>query len=134
MSKLIKLKIGAQNAKLSYSFGPILGQAGINIKSFCDEFNIKTIKYFINIPLIVYLIKNKDNTYIFKNIRINLNFYINYFVENNKISLINFYKIIFLNLINVYNDTNIIKNNIKFLNFSREIYAFIKTKNIRIIN
>ncbi|MEN0068408.1 MAG: 50S ribosomal protein L11 [Myxococcota bacterium] len=38
----IKLQIPAGQARPAPPVGPALGQAGVNIKQFCDEFNAKT--------------------------------------------------------------------------------------------
>jgi large subunit ribosomal protein L11 len=40
--KLIKLQIPAGQARPAPPVGPALGQAGVNIKQFCDEFNNRT--------------------------------------------------------------------------------------------
>jgi large subunit ribosomal protein L11 len=39
---LIKLQIPAGQARPAPPVGPALGQAGVNIKQFCDEFNSRT--------------------------------------------------------------------------------------------
>ena len=38
----IKLQIPAGQARPAPPVGPALGQAGVNIKQFCDEFNLRT--------------------------------------------------------------------------------------------
>jgi len=38
----IKLQITAGQARPAPPVGPALGQAGVNIKQFCDEFNVRT--------------------------------------------------------------------------------------------
>lgn len=42
VNKLIKLMIPAGQATPAPPLGPVLSQAGINIKDFCDQFNDKT--------------------------------------------------------------------------------------------
>lgn len=42
ITNLIKLQIPAGQARPAPPVGPALGQAGVNIKQFCDEFNNRT--------------------------------------------------------------------------------------------
>lgn len=54
MKKLIKLKLNLEAGKATPNppIGPILGQYGININSFCKEFNNKTQMYVgLKIPV-----------------------------------------------------------------------------------
>lgn len=55
--KVLKLQIPAGKATPAPPIGPALGQAGVNIKGFCDEFNQKTEKLGIEkgltVPVII---------------------------------------------------------------------------------
>jgi large subunit ribosomal protein L11 len=42
VASLIKLQIPAGKARPAPPVGPALGQAGVNIKQFCDDFNTRT--------------------------------------------------------------------------------------------
>ncbi|GAX78428.1 hypothetical protein CEUSTIGMA_g5869.t1 [Chlamydomonas eustigma] len=59
----IKLVINAAAAKPSPPVGPALGQAGLNIMSFCKDFNAKTGNYKEGIPLRVFVRVYSDKTY-----------------------------------------------------------------------
>ena len=60
-----KLKITIQSKKASPAppISPILGQHGLNIITFCKEFNLKSTKYKDNLmlPVTIYFEKNKIN-------------------------------------------------------------------------
>jgi large subunit ribosomal protein L11 len=43
VSKVIRLLVPAGQAKPAPPVGPALGQAGLNIMSFCKDFNAKTV-------------------------------------------------------------------------------------------
>jgi len=87
----IKLKIGAQNANPSYSFVPMLGQNGINIKEFCDAFNSFSKKFTYNIPLNVRVKVEKNKKFTIKKMSVPFSFYLNYFKVDDKIKLNDFY-------------------------------------------
>jgi large subunit ribosomal protein L11 len=58
----IKLEIAAGAATPAPPLGPILGQSGINIQAFCQEFNEKTRERAgQRLPVVLYVFK--DNTY-----------------------------------------------------------------------
>lgn len=62
---LIKLQIPAGKANPAPPIGPALGQHGLNIKAFCDEFNEKTkdkVSNIIPVEITVY----EDRTFDFK--------------------------------------------------------------------
>jgi len=58
--KVLKLQVPAGKATPAPPIGPALGQAGINIKAFCDEFNKKTEDLGIEKGLIVPVIITSD--------------------------------------------------------------------------
>ena len=59
----IKLVINAGAAKPSPPVGPALGQAGLNIMSFCKDFNAKTAGHKEGIPLRVFVRVYNDKTF-----------------------------------------------------------------------
>lgn len=59
----IKLVISAGAAKPSPPVGPALGQAGLNIMSFCKDFNAKTANYKEGIPLRVFVRVYNDKSF-----------------------------------------------------------------------
>lgn len=59
----IKLVIKAGQAKPAPPIGPALGQAGLNIMSFCKDFNAKTAGFKDDIPIPVKLTAYSDKTY-----------------------------------------------------------------------
>jgi large subunit ribosomal protein L11 len=63
LQKCIKLVIQAGAAKPSPPVGPALGQAGLNIMSFCKEFNAKTANYKEGVPLRVFVRVYNDKSY-----------------------------------------------------------------------
>ena len=58
--KIIKLQIQAGKANPAPPVGPALGQAGINIKAFCDEFNAKTAKLEGPLPTEILVFRDKS--------------------------------------------------------------------------
>lgn len=65
MKKLIKLKLNLEAGKATPNppIGPILGQYGININSFCKEFNNKTQMYIgLKIPVSIIFYDDKKIT------------------------------------------------------------------------
>ena len=48
---LVRLVIAAGAAKPSPPVGPALGQHGVNIMSFCKDFNAKTAEHKANVPV-----------------------------------------------------------------------------------
>lgn len=64
----IKLIIGAQNAMPGSILNPILGQYGLNIKLFCDQFNLQTKNFLfdISINLVVFVEENKTFSFLIK--------------------------------------------------------------------
>eukprot|EP00798_Chlamydomonas_sp_ICE-L_P024813 gene24813-10461_t len=59
----IKLMIAAGAAKPAPPVGPALGQAGLNIMSFCKEYNAKTAGYKDGVPLRVLIRVFNDKSY-----------------------------------------------------------------------
>lgn len=121
MQILIKLKVGAQNAKMNHSFGPILGQNGINIKDFCDLFNKVSCKFYPNLPLNVYLLKISTKQFEIKEIKIDRQFLLNFYKEQNShsIKLSNFYKLVY-----IYAKANKYKimDKSSFIGLARQLY------------
>ncbi len=78
--------------------GTILGQFGVKIKQFCDEFNSKT-KYLpkgVLINTLVYI--KKDKTFVIELINIPFNFLLQLSLKNeNKINLLDLFKITLIN-------------------------------------
>lgn len=61
----IKLKINAGEARPAPPVGPALGQRGVNIKAFCDQFNEATKSFEKGTPLTAVIDVNKDKTFSF---------------------------------------------------------------------
>lgn len=65
----IKLQIPAGQARPAPPVGPALGQAGVNIKQFCDEFNNRTkeqAKDGMVIPVVITVFNDRSFTFITK--------------------------------------------------------------------
>lgn len=61
----LKLILPSGEAKNNSVLGPLLGQHQINIMSFCNEFNTKSVLKCVNgVPLAVYVSVGKDRTYV----------------------------------------------------------------------
>eukprot|EP00891_Asterochloris_glomerata_P000251 jgi/Astpho2/251/e_gw1.00010.190.1_t len=61
----IKLLIPAAGAKPAPPVGPALGQAGLNIMSFCKDFNAKTSEINAGTPIPVVITAFSDKTFTF---------------------------------------------------------------------
>lgn len=65
----IKLQIPAGQARPAPPVGPVLGQAGVNIKQFCDQFNDKTKAQAgenLIIPVVITVYADRSFTFITK--------------------------------------------------------------------
>ncbi len=65
----IKLQIPAGQARPAPPVGPALGQAGVNIKQFCDEFNTRTKPQAgegLVIPVVISVYSDRSFTFITK--------------------------------------------------------------------
>ena len=65
----IKLQISAGQARPAPPVGPALGQAGVNIKQFCDEFNNRTKEQAgdgMIIPVVITVYSDRSFTFITK--------------------------------------------------------------------
>jgi large subunit ribosomal protein L11 len=65
----LKLQIPAGAARPAPPVGPALGQAGVNIKAFCDEFNNRTkdlAKDAMTIPVVITVYSDRSFTFITK--------------------------------------------------------------------
>lgn len=61
----IRILVPARGADLKPPLGPTLGQFGINIKDFCDKFNLKTKNYEEDVILNVQIVLFVNKTYSF---------------------------------------------------------------------
>jgi large subunit ribosomal protein L11 len=67
VAKLIKLQIPAGKANPAPPIGPALGAAGVNIMSFCKEFNAKTASMGdVILPVEITVFQDKTFTFICK--------------------------------------------------------------------
>ena len=65
----IKLQIPAGQARPAPPVGPALGQAGVNIKQFCDEFNVRTKPQMAEqmiIPVVITVFADRSFTFVTK--------------------------------------------------------------------
>ena len=65
----IKLQIPAGQARPAPPVGPALGQAGVNIKQFCDEFNNRTkeqMKEQLIIPVVITVFADRSFSFVTK--------------------------------------------------------------------
>jgi large subunit ribosomal protein L11 len=92
ITKKIKIIIESQNATMSPPVGPILGQLGIKIKQFCDDFNNNTLQYPNKSPLSVSLTVYKDSTYSYKVYSPSISSFFNQFLKTIPLALL-IYKI-----------------------------------------
>lgn len=65
---IVKLQVAAGKANPSPPIGPALGQQGINIISFCKEFNDKTsnIELGLPIPVVITIYADRSFTFVIK--------------------------------------------------------------------
>ena len=117
MNTKLKVKLEAQNAKPGAPLGPILGQAGIPLKNFVDEFNLLTKKNIKGIPLKILIIKKSEKKFNIINKGPLLSFLLE--IYNRNPSKLNFYKLIK------------IKNYYQNKNFVNEKNEYITYKNIK---
>lgn len=68
IQSIIKLVIKAGQAKPAPPVGPALGQAGLNLMSFCKDFNAKTadLKEDVPVPVSITAYTDKTFTYVIK--------------------------------------------------------------------
>jgi large subunit ribosomal protein L11 len=69
VASYVKLQIPAGQARPAPPVGPALGQAGVNIKQFCDEFNTRTkeqMKDGLVIPVVITVYNDRSFTFITK--------------------------------------------------------------------
>jgi large subunit ribosomal protein L11 len=69
VTHVIKLQIPAGQARPAPPVGPALGQAGVNIKQFCDEFNNRTKPQMgdgLVIPVVITVFADKSFTFVTK--------------------------------------------------------------------
>lgn len=96
----VYMLIPAQNAILNSPISPTLGQFGIKVKLFCDNFNQKTINKKKNLLLKTKIIIYKDLSFDIKIKETPISFFIELFsVKDNSIKYItkiNVYKIILI--------------------------------------
>jgi large subunit ribosomal protein L11 len=65
----IKLQIPAGQARPAPPVGPALGQAGVNIRAFCDEFNARTKQLAgdgLTIPVVITVYADRSFTFVTK--------------------------------------------------------------------
>ena len=67
VSKVVKLAINAGKANPAPPIGPVLGQTGINIAQFCQQYNDRTKSMMGNIvPVIITVYEDRSFTFITK--------------------------------------------------------------------
>lgn len=128
MKKLIKLKLNLEAGKATPAppIGPILGQYGINIISFCKEYNNKTELYLgLKIPVSIIFFDPKKIT--IKVYTPSLSYLISFLSVNNFISINNIKKILNIKKKEFYpNSTKkclfIIKGVLKSMNINIQKY------------
>ena len=96
--EFVDLIISANDAKMGQKFGPIIGQHGINIKLFCDNFNNLTKFLFKGIPIRIRIIIQSNTNFDILILGFNRKFFLDFFFKNNnkQILLKDIYKIILL--------------------------------------
>ena len=62
----IKLQVPAGKANPAPPIGPALGQKGVNIMEFCKQFNARTQKMELIIPVVITVFSDKSFTFITK--------------------------------------------------------------------
>ena len=126
----LSLNIPAQNAKMSSDFIPVIGQHGINLKQFCDEFNKMTIDIFEDVLLKVKVYINPNKTFIIKINGVNSSFLFKYYLNKNSknISILDFYNIVMCN----YKINKIFENEIDINKIIIDLQFKLKIYNINI--
>ena len=126
----LSLNIPAQNAKMSSDFIPIIGQHGINLKQFCDEFNKMTNDIFEDVLLKVKVYINPNKTFIIKINGVNSSFLFKYYLNKNgkSINILDFYNLVMCN----YKINKIFNNEIEINNLIIDFYYKLKIYNLNI--
>jgi hypothetical protein len=126
----LSLNIPSQNAKMSSDFIPVIGQHGINLKQFCDEFNKMTIDIFEDVLLKVKVYIYPNKTFIIKINGVNSSFLFKYYLNNNykNISILDFYNIVMCN----YKINKIFENEIDINKLIIDLKFKLKIYNINI--
>jgi len=90
MALITLVNISSQKAVMGSDFTPILGQYGVNIREFCNQFNLKTKNIIEGVPLNVLLSSKSKDNFVFIYISISLNFLVHYYfnLNNNKYLLL----------------------------------------------
>lgn len=123
----LKFFSNAGEAKMGGMLNAMLGQHQINVNDFIQEFNYKTSNILAGLPLKVYISKNKETNRLKITIKgPSLNFLLQSFVKNNKISIVDLYDV--LRIFYQFNDNK----NITSLIYM--IFGYLSTRKIIIIN
>lgn len=119
----ISLNVGANDARMGQKYGPIIGQYGVNIKLFCDEFNKITQQIYKGIPMRIIINVDFDKSFKINIKGFLLKFYIFYFLsknDNKGIFLEDIYLIVLID--------NLLRKKYKILDNSRNISELSKVK------
>ena len=122
--RILSLRLPAGQVKMGPPVGTILGQFGVKIKQFCDEFNKKTEKLpkgtLINAE--IYIKKDKSFEVKIKNVPTNFLIQVASLKRDDIITFLDLYKIYLIN-----------KQTHKGTNISN-ILGYLKTNNLSLIN
>ena len=66
LTRIVKLRVGAGNAKPGPAIGQALGPLGLNMAEFCKQFNEKTKNYEKDVPLPVELSAFSNRSFTFR--------------------------------------------------------------------
>lgn len=81
MSILTLINIPSQGAAMGSSYTPALGQYGVNIKEFCNVFNIKTKNVIEGFPINVCINAISKDKFEFIYIKLSFSFFIKFFIK-----------------------------------------------------
>ena len=125
----LSLNIPAQGAKMSSEFIPIIGQHGINLKQFCDEFNKMTLEIYEEVLLKVKVVIYPNKTFVIKINGVNSSFLLKYYLSNgSNITLLDFFNIVYCN----YSINKLYNNEINLNDLIVNLYCKLKIYNISI--
>lgn len=85
MSILTLINIPSQGAAMGSNYTPALGQYGVNIKEFCNVFNIKTKNVIEGFPINVCINAISKDKFEFIYIKLSLNFFIKFFIKKSNL-------------------------------------------------
>lgn len=131
MISLTLINIPSQKATMSSSFTPILGQYGVNIREFCNVFNINTKFITEELPINLTILAESKDKFRLEKIKVSPNFLVNFILKLQKNKTLSLKLIYMLFTIDLKFEKEVSKNlKAKF----KIKLAYIKSFGIKIVD